>query len=179
MSKHSFGIPPIRRREGTFRRAFGFILAAGSLALTSPLFGQTIQEVHIQWTTTAPLPPGAPGQRLGQPGGHLFSVLGRQTMSGRLPRQREPELGSDKLMIIARDANGKIVNWQVVGDPRVLRAETAGPQGELSGRVFYRDRADFLFALPDDPSIARIEFYRPRWAGANFDLDLLGAVAVP
>ena len=97
-------------------------------------------------------------------------------MSGRLPRQREPELSSDKVVILARDSGGKILDWQVVPDPRVRRAEAPGPGGELSGRILYRDRADFLFTLPDDPDITRIDFYQPRWTGSNFDLDIIGGV---
>ncbi len=99
-------------------------------------------------------------------------------MSGRLPRQREPELSPDKVVIIARDSSGKIRGWQVVADPRVIRSESPAPGGELSGRVLYRDRADFLFALPDDPGIERIDFYQPRWTGINFDLDIIGGVAL-
>jgi hypothetical protein len=99
-------------------------------------------------------------------------------MSGRLPRQREPELNSDKVVIVARDSGGKVLDWQVVPDPRIIRAEAAGPGGELSGRVLYRDRADFLFTLPNDPTITRIDFYHPRWTGTNFDLDPIGGVAL-
>jgi hypothetical protein len=139
---------------------------------------QTIQEVRVQWTTSPPIPPGISAERFSQPVSHLFSILSRQTMSGRLPRQREPELNSEQVVIIARDSSGKILDWQVVPDPRVVRAETPGPGGELSGRVFYRETAEFLFTLPNDASIARIDFHHPRWTGANFDLDLIGGVAL-
>jgi len=150
----------------------------GLLALTTSGFGQTIQEVRVQWSTSLPLSPGASADRLGPPGSQLFSILSRQTMSGRLPRQREPELNSDQIVIIARDANEKIVDWQVVPDPRLVRSEGLGPAGELSGKVFYRQRADFLFTLPDEPGIARIDFYHPRWSGTNFDLDRIGGVSL-
>jgi hypothetical protein len=93
-----------------------------------------------------------------------------------LPRQREPELSSDKVVIIARDSVGKVRDWQVLPDPRIIRAEAPGPGGELSGSVLYRDRADFLFTLPDDPDIERIDFYHPRWTGEKFDLDLIGGI---
>jgi hypothetical protein len=138
--------------------------------------GQTIQEVRVQWTTPPPPAAGAEAKRPAQSTAQLFSILDRQKMRGRLPRQREPELSSDKIVIIARDTNGTILDWQVVSDPRVVRSEGPGPGGELTGRVLYRDRADFLFTLPDDPGITRIDFYHPRWTGEKFDLDLIGGV---
>jgi hypothetical protein len=157
-----------------------WLFAAGllleSLALPVVASGQTIQEVRVQWTTSPPLPPGTSAERRNQTVSHLFSILDQQKMSGRLPRQREPELSSDKVVIVARAAGGKIIDWQVVADPRIIRAEAPVPGGELDGRVLYRDRADFLFTLPDDPDIERIDFYQPRWTGRQFDLDLIGGV---
>jgi hypothetical protein len=168
-----------RRHKDMSRRVVGLALVAGFLALTSLAFGQTIQELRVQWTTAPPLPPGTSAERIGPPAAQLFSILSRQATRGRLPRQREPELNSDQVVIIARDSNGTIVDWQVVPDPRLVRAEGPGPGGELSGRVFYRERGDFLLTLPNEPGIARIDFYHPRWAGTNFDLDLIGGVSLP
>jgi hypothetical protein len=178
MSARGSCMSPTWRQEQMSLCVAGLTLMVGLLALTSLAFGQTIQEVRVQWSTSPPLPPGTSADRLGPPGSQLFSILSRQTMSGRLPRQREPELNSDQVVIIARDSNGKILDWQVVPDPRLVRSEGLGPAGELSGRVFYRERADFLFTLPDEPGITRIDFYHPRWAGANFDLDLIGGVSL-
>jgi hypothetical protein len=146
--------------------------------ITPMLSGQTIQEVRVQWTTPVLLPPGTSPQMRGQSVSDLFSVVSRQKMSGRLPRHREPELNSDKFVIVGRDSGGNILDWQVVGDPRIIRAEAPGPGGELSGRVLYRERADFLFTLPDNPEIERIDFYQPRWTGQRFDLDLIGGVSL-
>jgi hypothetical protein len=144
-----------------------------------PGWCQTIQEVRIRWNTSPPLPPDAPAaQRSSQSVSHLFSLVDRQVTSGRLPREREPEVNFDKLVIVARTDDEEIVAWQVISDPRIIRAESPGPGGELAGRLLYRDRADFLFTLPDDPRIARLEFYQPRWTGAQFDLDRVGGVAL-
>jgi hypothetical protein len=142
-----------------------------------PAWCQTIQEVRIRWNTATASPPDAPAaQRSSQPGSHFFSLVDRQVTSGRLPRQREPEVNFDKLVIVARADDEEIIAWQVIPDPRVIRAESPGPGGELTGRLLYRDRADFLFTLPDDSRIARLEFYQPRWTGAGFDLDRIGGV---
>jgi hypothetical protein len=100
-------------------------------------------------------------------------------MSGRMPRQREPELNFDKMVIVARDREEHIIVWHVIADPRIIRAESPGPGGELTGRILYRERADFLITLPDDSRITRIDFYHPRWTGAQFELDHVGALALP
>jgi hypothetical protein len=156
------------------RGVVGLAFVAGFLALLASAVAQTVQEVRVQWTTSAPPPPGTSAERTGPAAAQLFSVINRQTRTGRLRRQREPELNSDQMVIIARDLNGKLLDWQIVPDPRVIRAEGPGPGGQLSGRIFYLGRADFLFTLPSDPNITRIDFYQPRWTGAYFDLDLIG-----
>jgi hypothetical protein len=157
------------------RGVVGLAFLAGILALAASAVAQTVQEVRVRWTTSTPPPPGTSAERIGPAAAQLFSVINRQTRTGRLRRQREPELNSDQMVIIARDSNGKMLDWQIVPDPRVIRAEAPGPGGQLSGQTFYLGRADFLFTLPSDPDITRIDFYRPRWTGAYFDLDLIGA----
>jgi hypothetical protein len=176
MPKHRFGSAPRSYQQIVFA-LLGLTLFFEFFLPTDWASGQTIQELRVQWTTSPALPPGTPVARLGQVS-HLFSILRRQTMTGRLPRQREPELSADRVVIVARDGNGNIVDWQVVADPRLIRAEAPTAGGPLSGREFYLERADFLFALPDQPGIARVDFYQPRWTGVNFELDLIGGVAL-
>lgn len=171
-------VPTRWRHEHSCLWLIGVTLLLVFLTLSPCASGQTIQELRVQWTTSPQLPPGASAESRGQTIAHLFSVLDRQTMSGRLPRQREPELSADRVVIVARASDGQILAWQVVADPRVIRSETPGPQGELSGRVFYQPRADFLFTLPDDAGITRVDFYQPLWTGAIFDLNLIGGVVL-
>src|SRR5688500_15932941 len=113
MPKLSFGA------AGREHKQFFCCLLFGFLALSSLAFAQTVQELRVQWTTSPPLAPKTSAERTGQPVAHLFLILDRQTMSGRLPRQREPELSSDRVVIIARESSGKILDWQVVADPRL------------------------------------------------------------
>jgi hypothetical protein len=174
----------MRKASFSAARRFHRPIACGLLALSfvcaapSPALSQVIQELRVQWTTSPPLPPGTLAGTLEPSVSQLFSLLDRRAITGRPPRQREPELNHDRMVIVARDAAGKILHWQVVADPRIVRAEAPGPGGELRGRIFYRERADFLFTLPDEPGIARIDFYQPRWTGAAFDLDLIGSTAL-
>lgn len=176
MLKTSVGSAPGQWHKQACLCLVGFTVLVELLAVPPTASSQTIQELRVQWTTTPPLPPGTSAETRGQSVSDLFSVVSRQSMRGRLPRQREPELSSHKVVIVARDSGGNILDWQVIPDARILRAEAPGPGGELSGRVLHRDRADFLFTLPNDPGISRIDFYQPRWTGEKFDLDLMGGV---
>src|SRR5688572_15502769 len=51
------------------------------------------------------------------------TLLGRQAAPGPRPRQRNPELSGDQLVVVAEDAAGQILDWQAIPDPRLLRAE--------------------------------------------------------
>jgi hypothetical protein len=64
--------------------------------------------------------------------------------------------------------------WDLIPDPTIMRAELPGPTGELTGGAVPQATSDFLVALPDDPAVTELRFYRPRWTGAVFGLDLLG-----
>ena len=65
----------------------------------------------------------------------------------------------------------------LVPDPRQLRAEVPGPDGELTGQVIYRESAEFIVNYPDDESIREIRLYHPKWDGQKFSLAPVGAVA--
>ena len=65
----------------------------------------------------------------------------------------------------------------LVEDPRLLRAEAPGPDGELTGQVIYRESAEFVVQYPDDEAIAEVRLYHPDWDGQKFSLELVGAVA--
>jgi hypothetical protein len=65
----------------------------------------------------------------------------------------------------------------LVADPRLLRAEVPGPDGELSGQVLSRESAEFVVHDPDDEAVAEVRLYHPEWDGQKFSLELVGAVA--
>ena len=80
-------------------------------------------------------------------------------------------------MVVALDADGRMRWCGVVPDPRLLRAEWPGADGELTGQVLYKESAEFFVAYPDDDSIKEIRLYHPDWDGQKFSLAPLGAVA--
>lgn len=115
----------------------------------------------------------------GSPVSQQLRLLQVRRVSGRPPRQRNPELSPDHLVLKALDARGRELTRIIIPDPRLLRAETAGPVGELRMQRFYRESVDFTVALPDDPGIRVLGIYQPRWEEAGLVLDLIGEAKLP
>ena len=98
-------------------------------------YAQSSQEVRVRWEVSIAAPPGIvlkPGQYHPAP---LFTLVDRRQRSSPMPRQRSPELSSDQLLVVAIDAQGQEKEQVLLSDPRVLRAESLGPTGELRGEV--------------------------------------------
>ena len=149
-------------RTATF--VIGMVLGAVTLASAQG------QEFRIRFNACPP------GQTCAA--ADAFTVLDTQSVASGPARQRNPELSSDQIVVRAYDAAGTLVFTQLVNDPRVLRSEGAGPTGELTGQVLQRPSPEFLVSVPDDPPVAQLRLYHPRWTGSAFALDLLGTIAV-
>jgi hypothetical protein len=149
------------------------ILGLGQPALAQR---QGLQEVRVQWNAYvgAPAPQVVP--QTAQPATNMFTVLQRRWLSGSLPRHRNPRLSEDQLVIIAVDAQGERIDTQVIPDPRILRAESPGPTGEIRGETLHHATTELLITFRDDPSITELRVYHPRWNGSTFLLDLLGTI---
>jgi hypothetical protein len=143
-------------------------------------YAQTSQEVRVRWEVNIAAPRGTvlePGQYRPDP---MFTIADRRQHSNPMPRQRSPELSADQLLVVAIDTQGQEKEQVLIPDPRVLRAESPDDlTGELQGEVLHHATAEFLVPLPNDPTIAELRFYHPRWTGSAFVLDLLGVVLLP
>jgi hypothetical protein len=159
---------------GSSRLAFIFwVLTLGQFV--TGVNAQMIQEVRIGWDASVESrAPGVAGERRQAP--DRFTLLERRTNPGMVARQRNPELSSDQILVVAVDSVGNEINRQLVADPRVVRTELPDPAGRLKHEVLHRTRTELLITLPDDPAIAEIRLYHPRWTGSTFALDLLGTV---
>ena len=94
-------------------------------------------------------------------------------------RQRNPEFSSTQIVIIAYDKEGREVTRVFLPDPRLIRAETVSPSGELQTQNIYRKDVDFTIVIPDDPNIKELKIYHPEWTGKNFILEPLGETQLP
>jgi hypothetical protein len=106
-----------------------------------------------------------------------FSVIDRRDLVVAAVRERDPQLAPDRLLVIAVDDAGTTLDWRIVADPTVLRAETPDATGLLSGQILTQPSADFRVALAADPRISELRIYKPRWTGTEFVLEPLGTSA--
>jgi hypothetical protein len=104
------------------------------------------------------------------------SVVEDNKRSGTLPRYRSLELSPTHIFIAAVDSTNKLRWWSIVHDPRLVRAETQTPTGELHREDYYVSNVTLVVAFPDDPEIANLRFFHPVWNGIDFDLKLLTVV---
>ena len=105
------------------------------------------------------------------------AIVEDKKRSGTLPRHRSLELSPTHIFIAAVDATDKLRWWSIMPDPRLVRAETQTPTGELRGENYYVSNVTLVVAFPDDPEIANLRFYHPVWNGTGFDLKQLAVVA--
>lgn len=148
---------------------------------TSLASGQAVEQLRLRWGAypSAPAPMVAPNAGTpAPPAPDAFTVLERSQAPGPLPRQRNPQLSAEQLVVVAVNGAGETLNTQLIPDPRILRAETVGPTGEMGSRVLHRADVEFLLTIPDDPALAGLRLYKPRWTGTTFVLDLVGTIAL-
>ena len=94
-----------------------------------------------------------------------------------MARLRSLDLAPDTLLAVAIDAQNKLRSWAVIPDPRIIRAESPGPDGVLRGRILTVDQPEFSITIPDDSSIIEIRLFEPRWTGRDFALTHIARVA--
>jgi hypothetical protein len=139
---------------------------------------ESLLEARIRWDAES----GAPGSnrllRSQSTSTNGFSFIENRQARGPLPRQRMPELSPEQILVVIIDEQEQPKDWILIPDPRILRAESPDPNGELSGQVIYRPSAEFLVPISRDLLPATLKFYQPRWTGKAFAIYLLGAVAL-
>jgi hypothetical protein len=156
-------------------------VSVSSLAATDQQ--QAYREMKIRWTgQSAALGAGAAtptsaGDAKQSPA--LSSlVLDEKTLRGALPKQRSLELSPTQVLIAAVDENNQLRWWATIVDPRIVRAETQTPSGELRSQDYYLADLTLVVAFPEDPSITGLRFYHPSWNGTAYDLQLLAVTLV-
>lgn len=111
-----------------------------------------------------------------QPAVGTLAQLSSIERAGTLPRERSVELSTDRILIIGVDQNRVMRWWKLMVDPRLVRAEAPGPNGEMQGKGHYVSSVDFSIEYPEDPQLKELRLYRVTWDGREFHLELLGAL---
>lgn len=149
----------------------------GTAANTAAASARSHRELKLSWEADkAALPKPSAAQDRNAPGRvALMSAVARR--EGGLPKQRSAELSPTHIVVVAFDAEGHMRWCGLVADPRLLRAEAPGPDGQLTGQVLYKESAEFVIQYPDDEAVTEVRLYHPDWDGQKFSLALVGAVA--
>lgn len=130
------------------------------------------RELRIQWVTAAD-----PSGKSAQPVSTL-TLLQQKVAPGGVRRERQPEISPNHLVIVAEDAAGRELDWRLVQNPRITRAEVPGPDGTLSGRTVEHGSVELMVTIPDVPGLDRIQIYRPVWNGREYNLEPLAQLRI-
>lgn len=150
----------------------------GSAAnLTSNASARAHRELSVSWEADKAALPSPAAVQYKNAAGRVALASATVRREGGLPKQRSAELSSTQVVVVALDAEGRMRWCGLVTDPRLLRAEWPGPDGELTGQVLYKESAEFIVQYPDDDAVAEVRLYHPDWDGQKFSLELVGAVA--
>ena len=102
-----------------------------------------------------------------------FDVVGNFKVEGRLRQERFPELSHDRLVIVVEDADGRELDWRMVRNPSILRAEAPGPDGRLQGTVVELAHMELSVGVPAIEGAEFLRLYQPRWNGDGYMLEPL------
>jgi len=135
------------------------------------------RELKLTWEADKAALPAPAAVQYKNAKGRVALAQASVSREGGLPRQRSAELSPTQVVVVALDAAGRMRWCGLITDPRLLRAELPGPDGELSGQVIYKESAEFVLQYPDDDAVTEVRLYHPDWDGQKFSLELVGAVA--
>ncbi len=127
---------------------------------------QFVRELQLEWNR-------ADASGAGDGGTQAFTLVDERVVPGGLRRERRPQLSYDRLVVVVRDSLGRELDWRLIRNPAILRAEVPGPDGRLTGRVIELDAVELSIAIPNIAAADHIELYRPRWTGTEYALDSL------
>ena len=106
----------------------------------------------------------------------MFALLEQRVVPGGLRRERFPQLSYDRLVVVVQDAAGRELDWRLVPNPSIVRADAPGPDGRLRGGTIEVDGVELSIAIPDVAGADRVDIFRPRWTGAEYLLEPFGQV---
>jgi len=134
-------------------------------------------ELTVRWGDGSAAP-GTIAPDDGRPVAGRFELVSQRAVNGLPSLERDPQLSEDLLVVFGIGANGVEEGWQLVRDPGIIRAETPGPSGVLSGQLLRRTNATFMITIPAPSSLQELRIYKPRWTGTSFVLDPAGTLTL-
>ncbi|MGB7934200.1 MAG: hypothetical protein WCH04_18645 [Gammaproteobacteria bacterium] len=137
------------------------------------------REILLQLGSVAEVPMLTESLRGVRPATQTVTLIGEKRVPRPPPRQRNPKLSPDQLVVVGLDSKGQELSRTLVPDPRLIRAETLDPSDRLVSGQMYLENVNFSVVLPEDSALEEIRLYHPIWTGTKFDLELIGEIALP
>jgi hypothetical protein len=88
------------------------------------------------------------------------------------------ELYDGDIFVAALGKNSQLKWWTVIGDPRILRADSLTPEGHIAGDIYYRPHPTIFLAIPDEPNITELRFLHVKLIGTAYQLETIGSVSL-
>lgn len=129
-------------------------------------------EIRAEWPPAASV---AQGIRSTPTIGRIVSLRAR---TGTMRRERRPELSADRLVVVVLDQHGAELDWRLVVNPSVVRAEWAGADGQFVAGTAPAIASELWLTIPDLPGAASLRIYEPRAGDAGFTLALAAELAL-
>lgn len=111
-----------------------------------------------------------------RPKAHHVKILEQRVQPGLFPRQRNPELTEDHIIVSAFDQKGEEIISVYLTDPRLVRAEWEDTSGMLTTQNFYLNEVNFSVVLPNKNNIKNLKIYQVHWTGTEMLREFLGGV---
>jgi hypothetical protein len=125
-------------------------------------------QVRMRWTTDAPFADAAKTA-------NRFQLISARSVPVSIRPERAPEIRPATLLIASVTDDGREVDWRLVADPRVVRAELDDAGQLRSRRLFYLD-VEFVALLPQLEGVTQLRVYGVQRAKAGLIATPLGAV---
>jgi hypothetical protein len=154
-------------QEATFGRSFQALRA--DVSQVQAMRG--VVEIRAEW-------PPASVASMGRRAPAVSKVLSRRIKPGVLRRERRPELSADRLVVVVLDQQGRELDWRLVPNPNVVRAEWAGADGQFVRGTAPTPSGDLLLVIPDLPGAVSLRIYEPRLGDDGFALALAAELSL-
>lgn len=107
------------------------------------------------------------------------TILRKKRVQNKVPRQRNPQLTSQHLLIIGYDEKDREIARVIIPDPRLIRTEETDASGRfISKHITYEDSAEFSLLFPENPQLHKLKFFHPNWTGEKYILELIGETSI-
>jgi hypothetical protein len=149
---------PVERRFDDLRREVAQVNTSSALS------------VRLRWMTGAPVADPAQTQS-------KFEVLSTEEVTGTVRAERAPQLGRNSLVVVSVDAGERELDWRIVADPRLVRAEAEADRPDRGEPLYYLD-ADLRLLLPNLADTTHIRIYTARRGNPEAPLRLLATMPI-